>query len=165
MHTHGRAGVEAAASRELTEEAGIVATDLHRRGILSFWWSDQPGDPAWEVHVFGATSFTGTPVETDEMAPAWFEVEASPAAVTGLPYDRMWADDPLWYPLMVGDLRDGRRPDGDLQPAGAPSHSLSTPAADGTRGPLFMGAFEFRKVTELVGGSVERVAELPALPR
>ncbi len=133
-------GVAAAAARELTEEACIVATDLHRRGILTFSWVDQPGDPAWEVHVFGCTEYEGLPTETDEMAPAWFDVTMvaaldSPHSVTGLPFDRMWADDPAWYPLMLG--------------------------GEG----LFMGAFQFRNVTELVGGEVGAVKALPPLPR
>jgi len=131
-------GVAAAAARELTEEAAIVATDLHRRGVLTFVWVDQPDDPAWEVHVFGCTAFEGEPAETDEMSPAWFEgveVDGKGTSVTGLPFDRMWADDPQWYPLM---LRDGG---------------------------LFMGAFEFREVTRLVGGGVANVEALPELPR
>jgi len=136
-------GVAAAAARELTEEACIVATDLHRRGILTFSWVDQPGDPAWEVHVFGCTEYEGLPTETDEMAPRWFDVELvaaggagqPPLSVTGLPFDRMWADDPAWYPLMLG--------------------------GEG----LFMGAFQFRNVTELVGGEVGAVEALPPLPR
>ena len=156
-------GVAAAAARELTEEAGIVATDLHRRGTLTFWWADQPADPAWEVHVFGCTAFTGTPVETDEMAPAWFDAEVAPDGdqpVSGLPYDRMWADDPLWYRLML-DLSEQQAAASD----GDGKAGLSARAADGSVGPLFMGAFEFRNVTELVGGSVERVEVLPDLPR
>ena len=59
----------------------------------------------------------------------------SPPSVTGLPFDRMWADDPAWYPLMLG--------------------------GEG----LFMGAFQFRNVTELVGGEVGAVEALPPLPR
>jgi 8-oxo-dGTP pyrophosphatase MutT (NUDIX family) len=152
--------VEAAAARELTEEAGIVATDLHRRGVLTFTWSDQPGDLAWEVHVFGCTQYTGTPVVTDEMEPAWFEADVVDGgnAVAGLPHDRMWADDAHWYPILLDLVRQG-----DERPHAC---AYSEPAADGTSGPLFTGAFEFRNVTELVGGEVRRVAEgLPALPR
>ena len=55
----------------------------------------------WEVHVFVVTAWEGEAVETDEMAPAWFEQDA-------LPYDRMWADDPFWYPLLFrGALFEG----------------------------------------------------------
>jgi len=46
------------------------------------------------VHVFRATAFTGEPVETDEMAPAWF-----PAAAP--PLESMWKDDAVWLPMLV----------------------------------------------------------------
>lgn len=44
--------------------------------------------------VFGATEFSGEPLETEEMAPVW-------VPVTEIPYDRMWADDLYWYPLFL----------------------------------------------------------------
>lgn len=167
-------GVEAAAARELHEEAGVAALDLHRRGILTFEWVDQPGDPTWEVHVFGGTALDGEPVETEEMAPGWFEARlvagggsggdagcgpggGGGQAVTGLPFDKMWADDPQWYPLMLGVEGGGGR-------GGAGRAGMAAPAADGSAGPLFVGAFQFQKVTELVGGRVDCVDELPPLP-
>ena len=49
--------VEAAALRELHEEAGIHASDATKRGIIRFEFE---GDPvALQVHVFKATQFTG----------------------------------------------------------------------------------------------------------
>lgn len=81
-----------AAHRELHEEAGITTPQLHHRGVLTFVFDDQP--QPWEVHVFGATEFSGEPLETDEMAPVW-------VPVTEIPYDRMWADDLYWYPLFL----------------------------------------------------------------
>ncbi len=44
--------------------------------------------------VFTASSFEGEPQETEEMAPQWFPISR-------LPYDQMWEDDPLWYPLLL----------------------------------------------------------------
>jgi len=79
-----------AARRELTEECGITANDLSQRGVLTFNFDDKP--QPWEVHVFRVTSWEGDPMETDEMAPEWFDQEA-------IPYEKMWADDPYWYPL------------------------------------------------------------------
>jgi 8-oxo-dGTP diphosphatase len=129
--------VPAAAARELKEEAGVGAVDLRRRGILTFVWVDEPAAPAWEVHVFGAHALDGEPVATEEMEPGWFsDVRLDEGGkVTGLPFTSMWADDPLWYPLMLADDE-----------------------------PCFMGAFEFRNTTELVGGEVGRVDALPPLP-
>jgi len=44
--------------------------------------------------VFHACEHAGAPVEMDEMAPQWF-------AFDSIPYQSMWADDPLWYPLVL----------------------------------------------------------------
>lgn len=44
--------------------------------------------------VFHASSYTGVPQETEEMAPQWFGYDS-------IPYEKMWADDPLWYPLLL----------------------------------------------------------------
>ena len=57
------------ALRELHEEAGIEATDVTKRGVLTFVYDDQPRP--MEVHVYHASRFTGEPVETEEMRPQW----------------------------------------------------------------------------------------------
>ncbi len=44
--------------------------------------------------VFRATRFSGEPTETDEMRPCWF-------SHSEVPFDKMWADDPYWYPLLL----------------------------------------------------------------
>ncbi|BBN02616.1 8-oxo-dGTP diphosphatase [Marchantia polymorpha subsp. ruderalis] len=84
--------IDQAAARELQEESGVTATDMEKRGILTFHFDNDP--LAWEVHVYYATKFLGEPCETDEMAPTWF-------SVADIPYDVMWSDDPLWYPLLL----------------------------------------------------------------
>eukprot|EP00878_Enallax_costatus_P012396 GHUV01012946.1.p1 GENE.GHUV01012946.1~~GHUV01012946.1.p1 ORF type:complete len:181 (+),score=34.31 GHUV01012946.1:92-634(+) len=81
-----------AAQRELHEEAGIRATSLHHRGILTFVFDDQ--QLPWEVHVFHVSDYIGEPTESEEMAPVWF-------AHAEIPYDRMWADDIYWYPIFL----------------------------------------------------------------
>lgn len=86
--------IEEAASRELWEECRIQTRELDRRGILWFSFHDKP-DP-WEVHVFRSMQYEGTPTETDEMVPKWFEKSS-------IPFEMMWADDVLWYPYFVGD--------------------------------------------------------------
>lgn len=84
--------VAAAAARELQEESGVVADALDRRGVLNFVFDDVP-EP-WEVHVFYATAWRGEPVETEEMQPKWFDVDA-------IPFDNMWADDRFWLPRLL----------------------------------------------------------------
>jgi uncharacterized protein YceH (UPF0502 family) len=44
--------------------------------------------------VFRASGCEGEPAETDEAKPLWAPLDA-------IPYDRMWADDPHWVPLML----------------------------------------------------------------
>ncbi|GLC37806.1 hypothetical protein PLESTB_001478600 [Pleodorina starrii] len=84
--------VREAAQRELVEEACISAQDLQEAGVLVFAFDDQP--QPWEVHVFAASSYVGEPAETDEMRPVWFAHEE-------VPFDSMWADDPIWYPYLL----------------------------------------------------------------
>lgn len=88
--------VDEAALRELREEAGIEAVDATRRGLLTFVYDDQ--SRPMEVHVYHASRFTGAPVETEEMRPAWWEVK-------DLPWSQMWPDDEIWYPLFLSDRR------------------------------------------------------------
>lgn len=79
-----------AAARELQEEAGITATLVHAGTLLFVVGSA----PAFDVHIFSATSYEGTPTETDEMKPEWFSLDA-------IPYDKMWTDDIHWMPLLL----------------------------------------------------------------
>ena len=86
----------AAALRETHEEACVAPTDAALVGHLLFTFVGHA--EALEVHVFRATAFTGTPAETDEMAPAWHPE-------TALPLGAMWLDDAHWLPLLL----QGRR--------------------------------------------------------
>mmetsp|Transcript_2586 Transcript_2586/g.9152 ORF Transcript_2586/g.9152 Transcript_2586/m.9152 type:complete len:166 (+) Transcript_2586:69-566(+) len=91
--------VLSAALRELEEEACIAATDATHRGTLTFHFDDNP--QPWKVHVFHASSYEGEPSETEEMAPEWFDVD-------DIPFGKMWADDPVWYPhFLAGRLFEG----------------------------------------------------------
>jgi len=65
---------------------------LERVGWLRFNFDDQPKQ--WHVHVFTTDEWAGEPAASDEMAPEWFPEE-------DLPYEKMWKDDPLWYPLLL----------------------------------------------------------------
>lgn len=79
--------------REVREELGIEVTDARERGVLHF--SFRCGTtPEIRCHVFMASAFEGTPVETDEADPFWVEVGA-------IPYDRMWEDDRYWLPALL----------------------------------------------------------------
>jgi 8-oxo-dGTP diphosphatase len=91
--------VVAAALRELAEEAGLSTDErgLRPAGSLSFIF---PARPFWNqvVHVFLAVSWDGVPMESDEMRPAWFRVDA-------LPFAHMWQDASHWLPRILAGKR------------------------------------------------------------
>jgi 8-oxo-dGTP diphosphatase len=82
---------EAAAIRETQEEVGVTPSAPRRRGHLRFQFVDGYG---LECHVLSADACEGEAHETDEAVPLWTSLHA-------LPYERMWADDRLWLPLML----------------------------------------------------------------
>ena len=90
-----------AAERELQEESGIEFSmesgielshrtlSMEKRGILTFHLDDNP--QPWEAHVYRVGDYAGAPRGTEEMAPRWF-------SLTDMPYEKMWQDNPIWYP-------------------------------------------------------------------
>lgn len=79
------------AIREVEEELGVTPVGVAPHGELSFQFVD---GYALHCHVFRATSCRGEPVETSEAVPLWTPLDA-------IPFDRMWADDALWLPLVI----------------------------------------------------------------
>ena len=86
---------ERGAVREVEEELCVTPIGPVRVGENRFQFVD---GYAIHVAIFRATAFTGVPTETAEAAPLWFPLDQ-------LPYDRMWADDPLWVPLVIAGRR------------------------------------------------------------
>lgn len=82
----------AAAQREVFEEVGIVAKDLEKVAEIDFNFSTDL--EKLRVHIFLILVYEGNIVETEEMRPAWF-------ALDKIPYDKMWADDKYWLPLVL----------------------------------------------------------------
>ncbi len=91
--------IESAAARELREESGVQVdlTDLKRVARLEFFF---PAQPDWNqiVYAFLAERWHGEPIETHEMKPVWFNTNS-------IPYDKMWADDNHWLPLVLRGRR------------------------------------------------------------
>jgi len=84
--------IEDSILREIKEEAGIVPTDLQKRGIFEFTFE---GDAQiLEVHFFSAQEFEGEPFESEEMRPQWFKEDE-------IPFEDMWPDDKHWFPLFL----------------------------------------------------------------
>ncbi|MGA2381533.1 MAG: 8-oxo-dGTP diphosphatase [Spirochaetia bacterium] len=83
------------AIREVQEELCVTPTGVQEAGELYFQFVD-----GYSLHgsVFTASGFDGELCETLEAAPRWTPLD-------GIPYDRMWADDALWLPLLLQGQR------------------------------------------------------------
>ena len=84
-----------AAVREVEEESGLTVTaaDLAPRGMLTYLF---PHRESWsqQSSVFVCLEWTGSPRESDELNPVWFDVAA-------LPLDEMWDDARHWLPAVL----------------------------------------------------------------
>ncbi len=92
-----------AAARELLEESGlrVLEANLAFMGTVEFLF---PAKPDWDqlVHVFTTRVWTGEALETAEMNPAWFELDA-------LPLEWMWDDARYWLKrILTGEQLEGR---------------------------------------------------------
>jgi 8-oxo-dGTP diphosphatase/2-hydroxy-dATP diphosphatase len=85
--------MEESVVREMLEESGLTPTKFEKVGVMYFEFKEIP-DQIYEVNVFLIDEYEGDPIETEEMKPQWFHVDE-------LPWDEMWSDDPIWYPLFL----------------------------------------------------------------
>jgi 8-oxo-dGTP diphosphatase len=83
---------EQCAARECHEELEIEVSDLECCGEHKFQFLD-----GYSIHcfVFRTTRFAGVAVETIEATPLW-------VPIARIPYDRMWEDDRIWLPKVIG---------------------------------------------------------------
>jgi len=96
----GEETIEAAAIRELYEEAGVSARSVDKLGILEFSFANEP--KVLEMHIFRVTEFSGELLESEEMKPRWFNVDK-------IPFPDMWSDDIYWFPhFLAGKKFRGR---------------------------------------------------------
>lgn len=79
------------AIRECQEELCITPLAPTYCGQHLFQFVD-----GYSIHVWAyrCEQFSGTPTETDEAEPLWFELD-------DIPYDQMWEDDRIWLPLLI----------------------------------------------------------------
>jgi len=87
--------VAAAAVRELAEELSVQVDPgaLVPAGRITFVF---PAKPEWSqvAHIFVVREWHGRPVESEEVIPAWFAVDA-------IPYNQMWQDAAHWLPRVL----------------------------------------------------------------
>ena len=84
--------IEEAAARELLEECGLSSRKLVKYAVHEFEFQGEP--VILQVHVFRAEGLDGSLAESDEMMPAWFDVE-------DIPCKKMWPDDIHWLPRFL----------------------------------------------------------------
>ncbi len=79
------------AIREVQEELCVTPTGVRPAGELLFQFTN-----GHSIHgyVFTATGIKGRPKETYEATPIWVSEK-------DIPYQKMWADDRVWLPLML----------------------------------------------------------------
>jgi 8-oxo-dGTP diphosphatase len=82
-----------AAIREYQEEAEVTPEELQEVAVLTFLFSEKP-DWNQEVHAFISYKWTGSPKETEEIAPEWFDKDK-------IPFDKMWEDNRYWIPQIL----------------------------------------------------------------
>ncbi len=87
------------AIREVQEELCITPINPQFIGESLFQFTDEY---SIHVHTYLAHDYDGTPTETDEAIPLWFDLD-------NIPYDEMWEDDKIWLPyLLKGQRFKGR---------------------------------------------------------
>ncbi len=89
---HGESLLECA-KRETKEEVCLLPEALKLCGKNTFQFSNGYG---LIVYIYKGSMFSGTAKETDEAEPFWQNV-------TQIPFDKMWADSGLWFPMMLNN--------------------------------------------------------------
>lgn len=86
--------------RELKEEAEIEVNQITKIGEVVFYSGREDVINEFEiennilVHIFLGKEVIGTPNETEEMDPKWFNIDE-------IPFDNMWPDDKYWMPYLL----------------------------------------------------------------
>jgi len=94
--------IEQALIREVKEEidVSVEESNLKKVGELAF---DFPHRPDFDqvVHVYVTETWSGEPIESEEMKPQWYLADE-------MPYDVMWPSDMFWVPQVInGELVKG----------------------------------------------------------
>jgi 8-oxo-dGTP diphosphatase/2-hydroxy-dATP diphosphatase len=88
--------IEESFHREVKEESNIETTNVEKLGLLNFSFVDS--SKVLEVHIYNILEYFGKPVETEEMKPKWFNLDA-------IPYNQIWSDDRHWLPLFIDNKK------------------------------------------------------------
>lgn len=80
--------------RETQEEIGVIPLDYEKVAIFDYDEVVKGERTNVVMHMFLANDFSGTPIESDEMCPIWFDEN-------NLPIDEMFGDDIHWYKFVL----------------------------------------------------------------
>lgn len=80
--------------RELKEESNLSVEKVNHIGVLVYEVVNRARVDL--VHVFTTNNHNGILMETEEMAPQWYDV-------TNIPYGQMWPCAKLWHPYMLNE--------------------------------------------------------------
>ncbi len=86
--------IEEAAVRETQEEFNITPLNIQKRAEIEFDEFVKGEHAIVNMSIFTATDYEGTPTESEEMAPVWFDIDK-------IPYTRMFPDDGHWLPEIL----------------------------------------------------------------
>jgi mutator protein MutT len=89
--------IKQAAIRETKEEIDVNVKTLKKVGTLDFYF-DLNKEWDQSVIVFLVNNWEGSPKETEEMRPKWFNFD-------NLPFKKMWEDDAYWLPQILAGKR------------------------------------------------------------
>ncbi len=89
---------EQAMIRETQEEINVTPTQYEKVGVIEFDEFYKGNKEKVVFHLYTVTKWEGTPSESDEMDPKWFDIKE-------IPYDKMFPDDTYWLPLIL----DGKK--------------------------------------------------------
>jgi len=90
--------VEQALVRECQEEIEVTPLKYEKVAELTFNELHEDERKIMFVNVFTCSNWEGTPTETEEMRPRWFNIDH-------IPYSETWSDDIFWLPLIL----DGKK--------------------------------------------------------
>lgn len=85
---------EEAMIRETEEEIMVTPTKYEKMGVIEFLEYVKGERANVKFHLYVATEWDGIPMESEEMIPKWFSIDA-------LPYDQMFPDDTYWLPYIL----------------------------------------------------------------
>jgi 8-oxo-dGTP pyrophosphatase MutT (NUDIX family) len=110
------------AVREAKEEIAVKINpdNLRKVATIDFFSPFEPDEKSFDqrVHVYFTNEWEGEPKETEEMKPAWFNIDD---LLDGeYPhYNKMWPDDKYWLPrALKGEVLKGTfifGPDGEVK--------------------------------------------------